>query len=51
MPELVGGCVGADLAVYGVRHLSVVDASYSVDTGDAFAGDDVCCCGEGGGCD
>jgi choline dehydrogenase-like flavoprotein len=27
MPELLGGCVGSDLTVYGTRQLSVVDAS------------------------
>ncbi|KAH8730797.1 GMC oxidoreductase-domain-containing protein [Phaeosphaeriaceae sp. PMI808] len=27
MPELLGGCVGSDLAVHGTRQLSVVDAS------------------------
>ncbi|KAH7093309.1 hypothetical protein FB567DRAFT_172326 [Paraphoma chrysanthemicola] len=27
MPELLGGCVGSDLKVYGVQQLSVVDAS------------------------
>jgi choline dehydrogenase-like flavoprotein len=27
MPENLGGCVGSDLAVYGVKSLSIVDAS------------------------
>jgi choline dehydrogenase-like flavoprotein len=27
MPESLGGCVSSDLAVYGIRQLSVVDAS------------------------
>lgn len=27
MPEYLGGCVGSDLAVYGVKGLSIVDAS------------------------
>jgi choline dehydrogenase-like flavoprotein len=27
MPEAYGGCVGSDLAVYGVKGLSIVDAS------------------------
>jgi choline dehydrogenase-like flavoprotein len=27
MPELLGGCVGSDLTVYGTQQLSVVDAS------------------------
>jgi choline dehydrogenase-like flavoprotein len=27
MPEDLGGCVGDDLLVYGVKHLSIVDAS------------------------
>jgi len=27
MPELLGGCVGVDLTVYGMRRLSVVNAS------------------------
>lgn len=27
MPEHLGGCVGPDLMVYGVEHLSIVDAS------------------------
>lgn len=27
MPELLGGCVGSDLTVYGTRQLSIVDAS------------------------
>ncbi|KAJ4345054.1 hypothetical protein N0V95_005963 [Ascochyta clinopodiicola] len=27
MPETLGGCVGSDLKVYGVDHLSIVDAS------------------------
>ena len=27
MPEAMGGCVGSDLRVYGVRSLSIADAS------------------------
>lgn len=27
MPELLGGCVGSDLTIYGTKQLSVVDAS------------------------